>query len=54
MFSGPIALKETAGVPDSADDPYRTAKDSEIAQRVARLTAGQLDCLLLVDRHLNS
>ena len=54
MFSGPIALKETAGVPDSADDPYRTAKDSEIAQRVARLTAGQLDCLLLVDQHLNS
>ena len=53
MFSGAMALKETAGVSDSAEDPHRTAQDSEIAQRVARLSAGQLDCLILVDQHLN-
>jgi len=28
--------------------------DMEIASRVARLTQGQLDCLLLVDQHLSS
>ena len=28
--------------------------DTEIAQRVARLSAGQLDCLRLVDQHLSS
>jgi DNA-binding CsgD family transcriptional regulator len=28
--------------------------DSEIAQRVARLSQGQLDCLRLVDQHLSS
>jgi DNA-binding CsgD family transcriptional regulator len=28
--------------------------DSEIARRVARLSQGQLDCLLLVDQHLSS
>ena len=33
----------------SADD-----SDSRIAQRVARLSQGQLDCLLLVDQHLSS
>jgi len=29
-------------------------QDSEIAQRVARLSQGQLDCLLLVDHHMSS
>jgi len=53
MFSGGLALKETAGVPDSADGSHGPAPE-EIAQRVARLTPGQLDCLLLVDQHLNS
>jgi DNA-binding CsgD family transcriptional regulator len=33
----------------SADD-----RDSWIAQRVAQLSRGQLDCLLLVDQHLSS
>ena len=28
--------------------------DREMADRVARLTAGQLDCLRLVDQHLSS
>jgi DNA-binding CsgD family transcriptional regulator len=54
MFSAGLALKETAGVPDSADGSHGPAFENEIAQRVARLTAGQLDCLLLVDQHLNS
>jgi DNA-binding CsgD family transcriptional regulator len=54
MFSAGLALKETAGVPDSADGSHGPASENEIAQRVARLTAGQLDCLLLVDQHLNS
>jgi DNA-binding CsgD family transcriptional regulator len=54
MYRGGLALKETAGVPDTADDSGQPAPEDEIAQRVARLTAGQLDCLLLVDQHLNS
>lgn len=54
MYRGGLALKETAGVPDSADGSAEPARADEIAQRVARLTAGQLDCLLLVDQHLNS
>ena len=29
------------------------ARDEAMAQRVARLTAGQLDCLRLVDQHLS-
>ena len=28
--------------------------DGGVAERVARLSAGQLDCLLLVDQHLSS
>ena len=54
MYRGGLALKETAGVPDSADGSNEPARADEIAQRVARLSAGQLDCLLLVDQHLNS
>ena len=54
MYRGVLALKETAGVPHSADGSNEPARQDEIAQRVARLTAGQLDCLLLVDQHLNS
>jgi DNA-binding CsgD family transcriptional regulator len=34
--------------------PSVSQQDSEIAQRVARLSHGQLDCLLLVDQHLSS
>ena len=54
MYRGGLALKETAGVPDSADGSNEPARADEAAQRVARLSAGQLDCLLLVDQHLNS
>lgn len=48
-----IVLKETPGVPASSDGPNSAAND-EMAMRVARLSAGQLDCLRLVDQHLSS
>jgi DNA-binding CsgD family transcriptional regulator len=53
MFRGDLALKETAGVPDTADE-HGHQPEEEQARRVARLTAGQLDCLRLVDQHLSS
>ena len=38
-----------------SDDPTRSGPaPGEIEQRVARLTKGQLDCLLLVDQHMSS
>jgi DNA-binding CsgD family transcriptional regulator len=53
-----------SGVGVSLDDPDETRgaragpiglfPDDEMGARVARLTAGQLDCLRLVDRHLSS
>jgi len=49
-----FALKETAGLPDAADEHGGPANDDPMALRVARLTAGQLDCLRLVDQHLSS
>jgi DNA-binding CsgD family transcriptional regulator len=54
MLRGGLALKETAGVPDTADGTNDSALDELFAQRVARLTPGQLDCLRLVDQHLSS
>ena len=41
-------MAETAGRPDDPPD------STEVDQRVARLSAGQLDCLRLVDQHLSS
>ena len=41
-----------AGAPPGSDDPEQ--EDALIAQRVARLSRGQLDCLRLVDQHLSS
>src|SRR3954469_9387925 len=49
-----LAVKKTAGVPDTAEDPDGPAREDAMAQRVARLTAGQLDCLRLVDQLLSS
>jgi|SRR3954451_5152242 DNA-binding CsgD family transcriptional regulator len=49
-----FALKETAGLPDTADGNGGPANDDPVAERVARLTQGQLDCLSLVDQHLSS
>ena len=55
MFSGVgIALDDSNGAheaPRGADD--RGSRDL-MAERVARLSSGQLDCLLLVDQHLSS
>jgi DNA-binding CsgD family transcriptional regulator len=49
-----IALNETPGVPEGTQGPHNAASEDMIAQRVARLSAGQLDCLRLVDQHLSS
>ena len=55
MFGGVgIALDDSNGAheaPRGADD--RGSRDL-MAERVARLSSGQLDCLLLVDQHLSS
>ena len=48
------ALEDSDG---SADDHRRVPQhmiNDPLAERVARLSAGQLDCLRLVDQHLNS
>jgi DNA-binding CsgD family transcriptional regulator len=49
-----IALPQSDDVPGSSGGANGTGEDGHMAQRVARLTAGQLDCLLLVDQHLSS
>jgi DNA-binding CsgD family transcriptional regulator len=49
-----IALEDTDGLPDDDRRALGDASDDPVAQRVARLSAGQLDCLRLVDQHLNS
>ena len=54
MLRGGLALKETAGVADTAGGTDGPAHDDVVAQRVARLTPGQLDCLRLVDQLLSS
>ena len=47
-------LEESDSVPGSDQPHSGTAPDDPVAQRVARLTGGQLDCLKLVDQHLSS
>jgi DNA-binding CsgD family transcriptional regulator len=49
-----LALEETARVPAAADGSDGSAPEDVMAQRVARLTPGQLDCLRLVDQHWSS
>ena len=49
-----FALKETGRLPDAADGYEGPANDDPMVQKVARLTAGQLGCLRLVDQHLSS
>lgn len=48
------ALKNYDGSPDNDQGAARQVPDGHMAERVARLSSGQLDCLLLVDQHLNS
>src|SRR5258708_4552893 len=47
-------LDETPGMSGAGDGSEPPAQIDVMAQRVARLTPGQLDCLLLVDQHLSS
>jgi DNA-binding CsgD family transcriptional regulator len=47
-----LLLKDQPGVPEGANEPDRA--DDPLAQRVARLSPGQLDCLRLVAQHLSS
>ena len=49
-----IALDEMDGLPDDHREPSNDLPVEPADDRVARLTAGQLDCLRLVDQHLNS
>jgi DNA-binding CsgD family transcriptional regulator len=52
-FGVGIALKEWPRVPNAASEPRGSAGE-EMAARVARLSAGQIDCLRLVNLHLSS
>ena len=54
MLRGGLALKETAGVGDTAEGTQGPTYEDVMAERVARLTPGQLDCLRLVDQLLSS
>ncbi len=49
-----LELQETAGVPDPGAGPEGPPHNDGMAQRVARLTPGQRDCLELVNLHLSS
>jgi DNA-binding CsgD family transcriptional regulator len=49
-----LALEETARVSAAAEGSDGSAPEDVMAQRVARLTPGQLDCLRLVDQLFSS
>jgi DNA-binding CsgD family transcriptional regulator len=49
-----IALEDSDVVPEPGPEPAGLSSDDLMAQRVARLSPGQLDCLRLVDQHLSS
>ena len=48
-----LALKDEAGVVGAGKGPHDLG-GAGMAERVARLSPGQLDCLRLVDQHLSS
>jgi DNA-binding CsgD family transcriptional regulator len=55
MLSGVgIVLEDSDGVSDAGRHRPDARTDHCLAERVARLSPGQLDCLRLVDQHLNS
>jgi DNA-binding CsgD family transcriptional regulator len=55
MLSGVgIALQDWNDVPEAPRDGPDSEMDRAIADRVAKLSPGQLDCLLLVDQHFSS
>src|SRR5438270_2137287 len=49
-----VALDDSDGAHDAPRETSDSGAQDTMTARVARLTAGQLDCLLLVDEHLNS
>ena len=49
-----IRLEGSNGVSDAPRDFHNRASPDVMAARVAKLTPGQFDCLLLVDQHLSS
>lgn len=49
-----LALEDDAHVVAAADEPHAGGGEDIMAQRVARLSPGQLDCLRLVNEHLSS
>jgi DNA-binding CsgD family transcriptional regulator len=49
-----VALADTNGAPSAPHELRDEGEADMMAARVARLTPGQLDCLRLVDGHLNS
>jgi DNA-binding CsgD family transcriptional regulator len=49
-----IGSEDSEGLPDTEADVSRQSADDPVAERVARLTSGQLDCLRLVDQHMSS
>ncbi len=49
-----IALGDNNDRPDTRRATQNDASENPIEQRIARLSRGQLDCLLLVAQHLNS
>jgi DNA-binding CsgD family transcriptional regulator len=49
-----IDLDESDGLPDDHREPSEPVNADAGADRVSRLTPGQLDCLRLVDQHLSS
>ena len=49
-----VVLEDSDGAPDAPRGPANEGQRDVMAERVARLSPGQLDCLLLVDQHLSS
>ena len=49
-----VVVDESGEAHDAPREPYGAAMTDVMVGRVARLTAGQLDCLRLVDQHLSS
>jgi len=49
-----IAWEDRNGLPDSNRGPHGFIAEADIRHRVERLSAGQLDCLRLVDQHWSS
>ena len=54
MYQGVHPRLQGVGRMVSNDPSQFDPSSSDLEQRVARLTPGQLDCLLLVDQHLSS